>query len=52
MLYEVITMANGTYPEHRALERELAEFYGARSAIVFTTGYQANLGTIARNNFV
>lgn len=40
-------MANGTYPEHRALEHELAEFYGARSAIVFTTGYQANLGTIA-----
>jgi 8-amino-7-oxononanoate synthase len=40
-------MANGTYPEHRALEQELAEFYDARSAMVFTTGYQANLGTIA-----
>jgi 8-amino-7-oxononanoate synthase len=39
-------MANGTYPEHAALEREIAEFYGARSAIVFTTGYQANVGMI------
>src|SRR5215510_2357152 len=40
-------MANGTYPEHAALERELAAFYDARSAIVFTTGYQANLGMIS-----
>ena len=40
-------VANGTYPEHNALEAELVEFYGARSAIVFTTGYQANLGVIA-----
>jgi 8-amino-7-oxononanoate synthase len=40
-------VANGTYPEHAALEEELRDFYGARSAIVFTTGYQANLGTIA-----
>ncbi len=39
-------MANGTYPEHQALEAELADFYGARSAMVFTTGYQANLGMI------
>src|SRR5262245_520021 len=40
-------MANGTYPEHAALEEELRDFYDARSAIVFTTGYQANLGTIS-----
>ena len=40
-------MANGTYPEHAALERELASFYDARSAIVFTTGYQANVGMIS-----
>jgi 8-amino-7-oxononanoate synthase len=40
-------VANGTYPEHAALEREIAEFYDARSAIVFTTGYQANVGMIA-----
>ena len=40
-------MANGTYPEHAALEAELAEFYQAKSAIVFTTGYQANVGIIS-----
>ena len=40
-------MANGTYPEHAALEREIASFYDAKSAIVFTTGYQANVGMIS-----
>lgn len=40
-------VANGTYPDHEALERELADFYQARSAMVFTTGYQANLGMIS-----
>lgn len=40
-------MANGNYSGHRALEQELARFFGYRSAMVFTTGYQANLGTIA-----
>ncbi len=40
-------MANGSYSGHRLLERELAEFYGKRDAIVFSTGYQANLGMIA-----
>jgi len=40
-------MANGSYASHRALERELAAFYGLRDAIVFSTGYQANLGVIA-----
>lgn len=40
-------MANGSYAEHRELEMELAEFYGKRDAIVFSTGYQANLGTIS-----
>ena len=40
-------MANGSFSGHRALERELAEFYGCRSCIVFTTGYQANLGMIS-----
>ncbi len=39
-------LASGTYPDHAALERELADFYGARSAMVFTTGYQANVGCI------
>ncbi len=40
-------VANGTLGIHRDLERELAEFYGKRQALVFTTGYQANLGVIS-----
>jgi 8-amino-7-oxononanoate synthase len=37
-------LANGTYAAHAALERELAEFFGCRSAIVFSTGYLATMG--------
>jgi 8-amino-7-oxononanoate synthase len=40
-------MANGTFASHLALERDFAEFFGRRAAIVFSTGYQANLGTIS-----
>ena len=40
-------MANGSYFGHRALEKEFADFYQCSSGIVFTTGYQANLGTIS-----
>lgn len=40
-------MANGSYLPHLALERELAEFYGVAHAMVFSTGYAANLGTLA-----
>ena len=40
-------IANGTYGGHGALERRLASFLGRRSAMVFTTGYQANLGILA-----
>src|SRR3546814_2549238 len=40
-------IANGTYSSHRALENEIAGFLGRRSAMVFPTGYQANLGVIA-----
>jgi 8-amino-7-oxononanoate synthase len=40
-------IANGTYSDHALLERRMAEFYGKRSAMVFTTGYQANLGLIS-----
>src|SRR5437899_236806 len=39
--------ANGTLALHRELEHEFADFYGKRHALVFTTGYQANLGVIA-----
>ena len=40
-------MANGSYSGHRKLEQELAGFYGKRDAIVFSTGYAANLGLLA-----
>jgi 8-amino-7-oxononanoate synthase len=40
-------IANGSYNEHMALEREIAEFYGKKHCMVFTTGYQANLGVIS-----
>jgi 8-amino-7-oxononanoate synthase len=39
-------LLNGTTPVHVDLERELAEWMGTEDAIVFTTGYQANLGCI------
>ena len=39
--------ANGTYSGHVALEQELADFFDCRHAIVFSTGYVANLGMIA-----
>lgn len=40
-------MANGSFSTHRCLERELADFYGVRDCIVFSTGYLANLGMIS-----
>lgn len=40
-------VANGTYDLHQSLERDLADFLGMSSVLVFSTGYQANLGTIA-----
>lgn len=40
-------VANGTYAGHAELERRLADFFGRRSAMVFTTGYQANLGILS-----
>ncbi len=38
---------NGTYSLHRDCEDALKEFYGMDHAMVFSTGYQANLGTIS-----
>jgi 8-amino-7-oxononanoate synthase len=40
-------LLNGTTPLHLELERELAEWMGTEDAIVFTTGYQSNLGAIS-----
>ncbi len=37
---------NGTLKLHEELEGRLAEFLGKEAALVFTTGYQANLGML------
>jgi 8-amino-7-oxononanoate synthase len=39
-------LLNGTIPLHLELEHEIAEWMGAEDALVFTTGHQANLGTL------
>ena len=39
-------LLNGTTQLHLDLERELAEWMGTEEAIVFTTGHQANVGTL------
>jgi 8-amino-7-oxononanoate synthase len=39
-------LLNGTTPLHLELERELAEWMGTDDALVFTTGHQANVGTL------
>jgi 8-amino-7-oxononanoate synthase len=38
---------NGNLEFHEQLERELAEWVGKEAALVFSTGMQANLGTIS-----
>lgn len=47
---------NGTLEMHEQLEHELAEWAGKEAALVFSTGMQANLGTISalvgREDFV
>ncbi|WP_084399835.1 serine palmitoyltransferase [Henriciella aquimarina] len=40
-------LANGTYSIHEELEQDLADFFGLPSAVIFTTGYQANLAAIS-----
>ena len=40
-------MANGSYTEHQALEREIADFYAVGHAICFSTGYAATMGMCA-----
>ena len=40
-------IANGSYDGHKKLEQALAEFYGRKHCMVFTTGYQANLGVLS-----
>jgi 8-amino-7-oxononanoate synthase len=47
---------NGTLEMHLELERRLADFMGTEAALVFSTGYQTNVGTISalvgRGDFV
>ena len=40
-------MANGSYSGHVALEKDLADFFGRRWCVVFSTGYVANLGLLS-----
>ncbi|MBU6164632.1 MAG: aminotransferase class I/II-fold pyridoxal phosphate-dependent enzyme [Alphaproteobacteria bacterium] len=38
---------NGTYQTHKECEAALKDFYGMAHAMVFSTGYQANLGMVS-----
>ncbi len=40
-------MLNGTFRDHMEVEQALRDFYGTTGAIVFSTGYMANLGMIS-----
>ena len=40
-------LVSGTFPLFTDLERELAEFKNTEKALVFNTGYMANVGTIS-----
>ena len=40
-------IANGTYAMHRDLEQAIARYLNRQHAIVFSTGYQANLGMLS-----
>lgn len=39
-------LISGNMTEHEALERELAGFHGAADALLFNSGYQANVGVL------
>jgi 8-amino-7-oxononanoate synthase len=40
-------LLNGTIPLHRELEEEIAGWLGTEDALVFATGYQANVGCLS-----
>ena len=40
-------MLNGTFRDHMEVEQALRDYYGTSGAIVFSTGYMANLGMIS-----
>ena len=43
-------LLNGTTEYHVEVEEEFAEFLGAEACLIFTTGYQANLGVVSALN--
>jgi glycine C-acetyltransferase/8-amino-7-oxononanoate synthase len=47
MTFDPDVVAAGTYQGHKECEDALKAFYGTEHAIVFSTGYQANLGMIS-----
>jgi 8-amino-7-oxononanoate synthase len=40
-------LLNGTTPLHLELEKEIADWLGTEDALVYTTGYQANVGCLS-----
>ena len=40
-------LLNGTIPLHEELEREIADWMKTEDALVYTTGYQANVGALS-----
>jgi len=40
-------LITGHHKSHATLEKELAEFIGCEKALLFSTGYMANLGTVS-----
>ena len=40
-------LLTGSSPEYKELENTVAEIFGKESALIFNTGYQANLGVIS-----
>jgi 8-amino-7-oxononanoate synthase len=40
-------LLNGSTRSHRIFERKLADFLGREDALIFTTGYQANIGLLS-----
>lgn len=40
-------VASGSYSSHKNLEKQIAAFFGCSHAMLFSTGYQANVGFIS-----
>ena len=44
---EQVSFLNGTFRDHIEAEEALKAFYGTKHAMIFSTGYQANLGFVS-----